>query len=151
MGARVPLAGRALLQGSTFLAGTDQWLFFSQLPSSPNLQRGGREEMGSSIPTRLTPAVRSFWPCLVDLHSQHPVPTIHLTLFKQYQLYWGWATCQSSQWGAPRDRLFLPFPLHWSLSKDLAGSCSEELIEKLHPNYAPSEGSPKGIPEPHTW
>lgn len=26
-----------------------------------------------------TPAVRSFWPCLVDLHSQHPVPTIHLT------------------------------------------------------------------------
>lgn len=71
---RVPGAGMALLQRSTFLTGTHQWFSFPQLASSPNHSRRSREEMGSiPTPTRLSDACyRSSWPCLVDLHSQAP-------------------------------------------------------------------------------
>lgn len=55
---RVPGAGKAPLQSSTFLAGTDQWFSFPQWASSSNHSwRGGGEEMGSvPIHTGLTEA-----------------------------------------------------------------------------------------------
>jgi len=43
-----------------------------------------------------------------------------------------------------------PFPPTGVCSKDHPGGCSEKLKEKLHPPYAPSQGSLKSFPEPHT-
>lgn len=75
---RVPGAGPALLQSSTFLPGTDQWLSFPQ------------PAMGASLPQQGSqmPAARSSWPCLVDPTARHPSPSICLFRSKQYQSHW---------------------------------------------------------------
>lgn len=95
-----PLSLQAQISGSSFLNCPALQIFREEVEK----RRGVYSNKAQTL------AVRSFWPCLVDLHSQHPVPTIHLTLFKQYQLYWGWATCQSSQWGLQGTDSSCPFP-----------------------------------------
>lgn len=146
-------ARTALLQSSTFLAGTDQWFSFPQLASSSNHSwRGHGEEMGSvPTPTKLR-RLLSGAPGFAWLIStaRHPSPSICLSLSKQYQSHWRPAAQQAFRCRPQRTDSPCLFAPTGVCSEDHRGGCTEKLKEQLSPPSAPSRGSPKSFPEPHT-
>lgn len=118
------------------------------------LGEGVEKRWEVSLPQRnsQTPAVRSSWLCLVDLHGQAPFSK-HLSVPPQTVLVaLASSFPESFPMQATGDRPSLPSPRPPTevCPKDHRGGCTEKLKEKLSPPSAPSRGSPKSCPEPHT-
>lgn len=77
--------------------------------------------------------------------ARHPAPSISVSL-QTVSATLALSYLAIFLMGVTGDRMSLPFPPIGVYSKDHPGGCPE----KLHPPYAPSQGSPKSLLEPHT-
>lgn len=120
----------------------------------PFLERRWRRDGRCPYPHRAHRCLLSGAPGLAWVIStaRHPPPSICLPLIKQHQSHWRPAAWQSSRWGPQGTDCPCrpPPPPIGVCSKDHRGGCSEMLQLKFHARSAPSQGSPKSFPGPHS-